>query len=62
MKTYTVQLPLPVFPAAGAGQQVAHIVAGERYEVIIDHVYSPGGPPPAGEPITDELRVFLVAK
>ena len=38
-----------------------HVVAGQRYEVIIDETYSPGGPPPAGEPITNELRIFLLA-
>jgi len=39
----------------------AHVIAGQRYEVILDEVYTPGGPPPAGEPITNELRVFLRA-
>jgi hypothetical protein len=48
--THTMEVP-----------STAHIIAGQRFEIILDEVYSSGGPPPAGEPITNELRIFLVA-
>ena len=35
------------------------LAAGQRLEIIVDELYSPGGPPPGGEPVGSELRVFL---
>ena len=66
--THTLQVPFIIstpqecFPSSKCNPpSTVHLAAGQRLEIIVDELYSPGGPPPGGEPITEELRVFLRA-
>ncbi len=59
---YIVHTPQECNPSSQCSPpSTVYLAAGQRLEIIFDELYSPGGPPPVGEPVTNELRVFLRA-